>query len=135
MQYRLDKGSHSVYAIQLHLVMCVKYRKKILTGLLDDRLKEIVNEMAEQFKVQIIEQEADRDHIHILFSSRPSLAPSRFINSLKTVTSRRLRKEFPVVMEKHLWGGVFWSPSYFLASTGQVTLEAIKHYVETQKDA
>jgi len=70
-----------------------------------------------------------------VFSSRPSLAPSRFINSLKTVTSRRLRKEFPVVMKKHLWGGGFWSPSYFLASTGQVTLEAIRHYVETQKDA
>jgi len=115
--------------------MCVKYRKKILTGNLDDRLKEITEEMSAIFGIQIIEQETDMDHIHILFSSKPSIAPSRFINSLKSVVSRRLRKEFPTVMKKHLWGGVFWSPSYFLASTGQVTLEAIRHYVETQKEA
>jgi len=135
MEYRLDKGCHSVYSIQFHLVMCIKYRKKILTGSLDGRLKELVDEMSTKCGVQVIEQETDVDHIHILFSSKPSLAPSRFINSLKSVTSRRLRKEFPAVMKKHLWGRVFWSPSYFLASTGQVTLEAIRHYVETQKEA
>lgn len=133
MQYRLDKGCHSVYAIQFHLVMCVKYRKKILLGQLDTRLKDVVREVAVHFGIDIIQQETDKDHIHILFSCRPSLAPSRFINSLKTVVSRRIRKEFPDVVRKHLWGGVFWSPSYFLASTGQVTLEDIKRYVETQK--
>jgi putative transposase len=83
MQYKTDKGCHSVYAIQCHMVMCVKYRKKILTGDLDERRK----------------------------------------------------KEFPLIMKKHLWGGVFWSPSYFLASTGQVTLEVIRRYVETQEEA
>ena len=133
MQYKLDKGCHSVYAIQFHLVMCVKYRKKILIGGLDNRLKALTKEVAMHFKVGIIQQETDGDHIHILFSSRPSLAISRFINALKSVTSRKLRKEFPDVMKRHLWGGVFWSPSYFLATTGQVTLEAIRHYVETQK--
>ncbi len=135
MGYKLDKGCHSVYAIQFHLVMCVKYRKKILTGTLDDRLKEIAEEVTSKFGIQIIEQETDMDHIHILFSSKPAIAPSRFINNLKAITSRRLRKEFPAVMKRHLWGGVFWSPSYFLASTGQVTLEAIRHYVETQKES
>ncbi|MGD0883299.1 MAG: IS200/IS605 family transposase [Thermodesulfovibrionales bacterium] len=135
MRYKIDKGSHSVYAIQFHLVMCVKYKKKILTGLLDDRLKEIVDELSAKLGIQIIHRETDRDHIHILFSSRPSIAPSRFINSLKTAVSRRLRQEFPLVMRKHLRGGVFWSPSYFLASTGEVTLEAIRQYVETQEEA
>ena len=134
MQYRLDKGCHSVYSIQFHLVMCVRYREKVLTGELDTRLKELASQVARDFLIDIIEQETDMDHIHILFSSRPSIAVSRFINSLKSVTSRRLRKEFPSVMKKYLWGGVFWSPSYFLASTGQVTLEAIRHYVESQKE-
>ena len=133
MQYKLEKGCHSVYAIQFHLVMCVKYRKKILIGGLDNRLKALTKEVAMHFKVGIIQQETDGDPIDILFSSRPSLAISRFINALKSVTSRKLRKEFPDVMKRHLWGGVFWSPSYFLATTGQVTLEAIRHYVETQK--
>ncbi|HMK44013.1 MAG TPA: IS200/IS605 family transposase [Dissulfurispiraceae bacterium] len=134
MEYKLDKGCHSVYALQFHLVMCVQYRKKILTGMLDERLKGLVGQVAEHFKVQILQQETDKDHIHILFSGRPSLSISRFINSLKSVTSRKLRQEFPQVMKKHLWGGVFWSPSYFLATTGQVTLETIRHYVETQKE-
>ena len=134
MKYKLDAGCHSVYSIQFHLVMCVKYRKKILTGDLDERLKEVVEEIAGKFGIQIIEQETDMDHIHVLFSSKPSIAPSRFINSLKSVVSRRLRKEFPLIMQEYLRGGVFWSPSYFLASTGQVTLEAIRHYVETQKE-
>ena len=109
-------------------------RPFILTGDLDERLKEIVTEMAGRFGIQLIEQETNMDYIDILFASRPSVAPSRFINSLKSVTSRRIRKEFPLVMKKHLWGSVFWSPSYFLASTGQVTREAIRHYVETQKE-
>lgn len=134
MEYRLDKGCHSVYAIQFHLVMCVKYRRKVLTGKLDERLKEMVLALAKRFGITVIEQETDMDHIHVLFSSKPSVAPSRFINSLKSVTSRKLRKEFPAVMRKYLWGGVFWSQSYFLATTGQVTLEAIRHYVETQKE-
>ena len=133
MEYKLDKGCHSVYALQFHLIMCVKYRKKILTGEIDDRLKDLVEQVAEHFKVEILQQETDKDHIHILFSSRPALSASKFINSLKSVTSRKLRKEFPALMRKYLLGGAFWSPSYFLATTGQVTLEAIRHYVETQK--
>jgi putative transposase len=100
---------------------------------LDNRLKELAKEVAMHFKVGIIQQETDGDPIHIVFSSRPSLAVSRFINALKSVTSRKLRKEFPDVMKRQLWGRVFGSPSYFLATTGQVTLEAIRHYVETQK--
>ncbi|AMM40701.1 transposase IS200-family protein [Candidatus Desulfofervidus auxilii] len=134
MKYRLDKGCHSVYSLQFHLVMCVKYRKKVLVGVLDNRLKEIVRDVAKRFGIEIIEQETDKDHIHILFASRPPVTLSKFVNSLKSVSSRILRKEFPDVMSKHLWAGKFWSDSYFIASTGQVKLEDIKHYVSTQKE-
>ncbi|HAM53331.1 MAG TPA: IS200/IS605 family transposase [Nitrospiraceae bacterium] len=134
MDYKLDKGCHAVYAIQFHLVMCIKYRRKVLSGKVDMRLKDLTARVAEQFETRLIEQETDRDHIHILFSCKPSLAPSRFINSLKTVTSRLLRKEFPYITKRYLWKGVFWSPSYFLASVGQVTLADIRRYVETQKE-
>jgi len=95
---------------------------------------ELTRMVAEDFGVEIIEQETDKDHIQILFSSKRSLAASRFINSLKSVTSRRLRQELPSVMKKYLWGGVFWSPSYFVASTGQVSMEDIRHYVQSQKE-
>jgi len=132
MEYHLDKGCHSVYSLQFHLVLVTKYRKKVLVGKLAQRLKEIVEEVAKHFKVKIIEQETDKDHIHILFSGRPTLTLSKFVNSLKSVTSRKLRKEFPDVMKKELWGGKFWSQSYFIASVGQVKLEDVKHYVQSQ---
>lgn len=114
--------------------MCVKYRHKILQEELEKRLKQIVLDVAKKFRIEIIEQECDRDHIHILFSSPPSIAPSRFVNSLKSVTSKLLRKEFSDYLKQYLWNGKFWSESYFIASTGQVTLEDIKHYVQTQKE-
>jgi len=132
MKYKLDKGSHSIYTIQFHLVMCVKYRRKVLVDKVSNRLKEIVLEVAKSFGIEVIQQETDLDHIHILFSSRPSIAPSRFVNSLKSVSSRLLRKEFGDYLKQYLWNGKFWSDSYFIASTGQVTLEDIKHYVESQ---
>lgn len=131
MKYKIDKGCHSVYCIQFHLVFCVKYRRKVLTETISQRLKSLVNEIALKFKVKIIEQETDMDHIHILFASKPSVTLSKFINSLKSVSSRMIRKEFPEV-KKVLWKDKFWSPSYFLASVGQVTLDDVKKYVENQ---
>jgi putative transposase len=131
MKYRIDKGCHSLYCIQFHLVFCVKYRRKVLTVPVSERLKSLVSEIASKFDVHVIEQETDLDHIHVLFASKPSVTLSKFINSLKSVTSRMIRKEFPEV-KKDLWEDKFWSPSYFLASVGQVTLDDVKKYVENQ---
>lgn len=131
MKYSNDKGSHSVYNLQFHYVACVKYRRKVLTENVSVRLKEINLSVDTEVGVTIIEQETDRDHIHILFSAKPQIQLSKFINSLKSVSARLLFREFPDLKEK-LWGGAFWSPSYFLASTGQVTLDVLKRYVENQ---
>lgn len=131
MKYKVDKGCHSVYCIQFYLVFCVKYRRKVLTDIVSKKLKSLVLDIASKFEVQIIEQETDVDHIHILFASKPSVTLSKFINSLKSVTSRMIRKEFPEV-KKVLGENKFWSPSYFLASVGQVTRDDVKKYVENQ---
>ena len=131
MQYKLDKGNHSVYSIQFHYVACIKYRRKVLYGELVDRLKAINIDVARSFGINIVEQETAEDHIHILFSSKPQIQISKFVNSMKSVSARLIFKEFPYVKEI-LRKGHFWSPSYFLASTGQVTLEDIKHYIENQ---
>lgn len=133
MNYRTDKGAHSVYALHFHLVQTTKYRRKVLTGDVDDFLKRYTQEVFERFGLEIIEQETDLDHIHILFSSKPSVTISKVINSFKSVTSRQLRLRFPA-LKKSVRHDVFWSKSYFLASVGQVTLEDIRHYVQTQKD-
>lgn len=131
MRYTNDKGSHSIYNLQFHYVACVKYRRKVLTETVSARLKETNLSVAAEVGVTIIEQETDHDHIHILFSAKPQIQLSKLINSLKSVSARLLFREFPELKEK-LWGGSFWSPSYFLASTGQVTLDVLKRYVENQ---
>ena len=131
MKYNVDKGSHAVYSIQFHYVCCVKYRKKVLTEAVSDRLKSINHDIAENFGVKIIEQETSKDHIHILFASRPQTQVSKFINSMKSVSARRIRNEFPEIRDQ-LWEDAFWSRSYFIASTGQVTLDTLKEYVQNQ---
>jgi putative transposase len=131
MEYALRRGNHSVYTLQFHYVACVKYRRKVIDHAVSLRLKEFNREVAEAFGIEIVEQETAKDHIHILFSGKPQIALSRFINSLKAVSARRIFREFPDLRKK-LWKGHFWSPSYFLASTGQVTIEDLKRYVENQ---
>lgn len=131
MKYKLDKGNHSIYSLQFHYVACVKYRQKVLIDNIPNRLKAINLEVAKAFGIEIIEQETAIDHIHILFSGKPHVQLSKFVNSLKSVSARLIFREFHDVKKK-LWGGHFWSPSYFLASTGQITLEDLKKYVESQ---
>jgi len=131
MKYTKDKGSHSIYNLQFHYVACVKDRQKALTHEVSKRLKEINLSVAEEYGIAVIEQETDRDHVHILFSAKPTIQLSKFVNSLKSVSARLLFREFPELREK-LSDGSFWSQSYFLATSGQVTLEVLKRYVLKQ---
>nr|WP_236749128.1 IS200/IS605 family transposase [Acidianus manzaensis] len=83
--------------------------------------------MSETFEVDVIEIDVDKDHFHRVFKAKPTLNIPRYINTIKTITSREIQKNFP---EVKLWKVHLWAPSYFLA--GQVTLEALKQYVENQ---
>ena len=135
MKYKLDKSSHAVFSLQYHLVLIIKYRRKALCDeTIRERLKNIVWGLTKQLGVEIIAQEPAEDHIHILFKAKPSTDLVKTANTLKGVTARSLRKEFPQLKEL-LWGDSFWSDSYFLASTGQVSLDALKKYVEEQQSA
>ncbi len=132
MKYRLDKGSHSVYALQYHLVQCIKYRKKVLGDeKIMDLLRMKINEISQTFDVGVINMECDKDHFHMLFKAKPTLDIPKYLNAIKTITSREVRRKFPEIKKK-LWKDMFWSRSYFLATTGQVTLDELKKYVESQ---
>lgn len=131
MKYQLDKGCHAVYILRFHYICCVKYRRKALTPEVSEYLKNINKSIAEKHGVQLIEQETDRDHIHIIFASKPQIQLSKFINSLKSITARLIFRNFPEA-KKQLWGGHFWSPSYFLSTVGEVKLEDVKRYVQSQ---
>ena len=132
-KYKWDKNKHSVYSLNYHLIICVKYRQKPFTNdIIINRLKEIIIDISERYNVDVINQECDVDHIHILFKCKPQTDIVKYINSLKGLTSRILRKEFKE-LKNILWGKSFWSDSYCLITTGQVTLDVLKRYVESQR--
>jgi len=132
MIYNLDRGSHSVYSLHYHFVQCIKYRRKVLCNqVLIDFLKTKIHNISKTYDVEVLNIECDKDHFHLLFTSQPTLDIPKYINTIKTITSREIRKEFPEVKEM-LWEDAFWSRSYFIATTGQVTLDILKRYVESQ---
>jgi putative transposase len=132
MQYKLDRRAHSVYTLQYHLVQVVKYRNKAFDNeKIIDLLKQKIHEISTTFQVEVIDVGCDTDHFHMIFKSKPTLDIPKYLNAMKTITSREIRRTFPEIKEK-LWGEAFWSPSYFLATTGQVTLEQLKKYVDSQ---
>lgn len=132
MRYNLDRGSHSVYSLHYHFVQCIKHRRKVLCNpLLIDFLKTKIHNISKTYGVDILSIETDKDHFHMIFTAQPTLDIPKYINTIKTITSREIRKEFPEVKIR-LWEDKFWSRSYFLATTGQVTLDVLKKYVESQ---
>lgn len=133
MKYKLDKSSHAVFSLQYHLVLIIKYRRKALSDeAIRERLKNIIWDLAKQLCIEIIAQEPAEDHMHVLFKAKPSTDLVKTVNTLKGVTARLIRKEYPQLKDL-LWGDSFWSDSYFLASTGQVSLDVLKAYVENQQ--
>jgi putative transposase len=132
--YRVDKTNNAVFSLCYHFITVVKYRQKVFTAdaIISD-LKIITQDIAKDFEVEIVEQECGVDHLHILFRCKPTLELTKFINSLKGVSSRKLREKHKTFLKDKLWGDSFWSPSYFLATTGNVTIDILKEYVENQR--
>lgn len=132
--YHLDKTNNAVFSLQYHFITVVKYRQQVFTfDAIISSLKTMINQIAHNHDVQIIESGVGIDHLHILFRCKPTLDIPKFINTIKGNTSRNLRNQYAQFLQDKLWGDAFWSPSYFLATTGNVTIDIIKEYVENQR--
>lgn len=105
----------------------------MITGSVEELLKKESIRMIEHFEGKVVEIETDMDHIHILAELSPKYSVTEVVNSLKGVSSRMIRKNFPELDDNKDKKGRFWSPSYYCATTGGVTVETIKKYVESQK--
>ncbi|MFI5323983.1 MAG: IS200/IS605 family transposase [Thermodesulfobacteriota bacterium] len=127
----LTHSYHSVFSLNYHLVLVVACRRAVLTERVLERCLEITRDIAVDFNAAVVEANGENDHIHILLSAPPDFNLCRMINSLKTVTSRRLKKEFPEIRKK-LWKEKFWTSSYFVVTAGGAPLEVIKKYIEEQ---
>lgn len=128
---KLYSNNHSVFALHYHLVMCIKYRRKVINDSISDRLKDIFADIAPNYGVELIEWNHDIDHVHLLFKAKPNTEISKLLNAYKSASSRRIKNEFPDI-RKYLWKEYFWSKSYCLVTTGGATLEVVKQYIENQ---
>ena len=127
-----NKLHHCVYNLKYHLVIVTKYRKKCISNSIMIRLKEIFSVLRQKWECSLIEFNGEADHIHILVDLNPKIALSMFINNLKTVSSRYIRKEFSNYLSKFYYKPVFWSRSYCILTCGGAPLSVIKKYIEQQ---
>lgn len=129
-EYR--SGRHCVFQLHAHLIFTPKYRRRVFEGVHIEAMREIFTRVCEGFHVELAEFNGESDHVHLLVNFPPSVELSKLVNSLKGVSSRLLRKQFPE-LEKRYWKNVLWSRSYFAASCGGAPMEIIRQYVEQQK--
>ncbi|WP_017324008.1 IS200/IS605 family transposase [Synechococcus sp. PCC 7336] len=128
----LKRGYRNVYDLNIHLVLVTKYRARVINQEMLSRLKEIFEQTCQKWNCTLVEFNGEVDRVHLLIEFPPDVALSKLVNNLKTVSSRLIRKQFPERVAQFFQKPVFWTGTYFIASTGGVTLEQIKQYVEQQ---
>ncbi|HVT30716.1 MAG TPA: IS200/IS605 family transposase [Lacipirellulaceae bacterium] len=124
-------GAHSRFDLKYHFVWVTKYRKKVLTGAVGMRVRELVREVCRTNEIEILQGAVSADHVHVLLSCPPTLSPSKIMQYIKGKTSRKLMMEFKHI-EKQYWGRHLWARGYFVATSGNVTDEVIAEYIRSQ---
>ncbi len=125
------KGSHTIYDIKYHIVWITKYRKPVLSGLVAERCREIIRQVCKEEEVEIMKGHVSKDHIHLFVSVPPTLSVSKLVQLVKGRSSRKLLQE-DKNLQKQYWGQHLWARGYFVASSGNITDEMIKDYIENQ---
>ena len=125
------KNSHTVYDIKYHVIWVTKYRYKVLSGPIAIRARELIRQGCEARGIIILQGSVGKDHIHLLISCPPSLAPSKILQYLKGRSSRLLQDEFPE-LKKRYCGQHLWARGYFCATVGTVTEDIIRNYIANQ---
>ncbi len=127
MQQR--RSSHSVYALQVHLVFSTKYRYKVLRGELQERCRDLIVQTCDALDVRILKGVVSADHVHLHVSYPTRLAVSDLVRRIKGRSARKLLAEYPT-LKKRYWGGHFWGIGYGAWSTGEITDQIVQEYLE-----
>jgi len=125
-------GRHCAFLLHAHLVFVTKYRRMVFEARHLDRMEQVLRDVCADFETELVEFNGENNHVHLLVSFPPKVAVARLVNSLKGVSSRRLRQEFPD-LHRHYWRGArLWSGSYFAGSVGGAPLSVLRRYIEDQ---
>jgi putative transposase len=125
-------GRHCVFVLHAHLVFVTKYRHEVFTDTHHRRLEQIMRDVCNDFEVELAEFNGGNDHVHLLVNFPPKVALSKLVNSLKGVSSRRMRQEFPELSRHYYQANRLWSGSYFAGSAGGAPLSIVHQYIEQQ---
>lgn len=125
--------NHCKYLVQYHLIWCPKFRYNVLKGNVEETLKRILAEICNKYEYEILELEVMADHIHIFVSTKPTVAPTDIVRTLKSITAIQLFKEFPALKKFYSRCGSLWSKGYFVSTIGKVSAETIQKYIQEQK--
>lgn len=128
----LTSNNHSVFKLQYHLILVTKYRKKVINNDISIFLKNIFERIAPDYNIKITEWNHDCDHVHILLEAHPNTQMTKYINAVKSASSRLVKKEFPEI-KNQLYKESFWSKSFCLLTTGGASIEAIQKYIQQQR--
>ncbi|MFE3903386.1 IS200/IS605 family transposase [Streptomyces sp. NPDC059153] len=125
-------GRHCAFALHAHLVFVTKYRHRVFEDVHLTRMEEVMRAVCEDFECELVEFNGEDNHVHLLVNFPPKVALSKLVNSLKGVSSRRLRQEYPELV-RHYWRAQrLWSGSYFAGSAGGAPLSTVRQYIEQQ---
>ena len=125
------KSAHTVFQLHYHFVFIPKYRKPVLRGDIGLRVRDLIREICRTNDIDILQGHVRPDHVHLLLSVPPSLAPSKVMQAIKGKTSHHLMQDFRA-LRKEFWGRHLWARGFFVATTGNVTDEVVKKYIELQ---
>lgn len=128
---KFKSNNNVVYSCKYHIIFCPKYRRKVLVGAIASRLKELLAQIAIEIKVEILEMEIMPDHVHLLVEVDPQFGIHRAVKRFKGATSRCLRLEFPELKSRL---PTLWTNSYFVSTVGGAPLEAVKMFIQNQKE-
>jgi putative transposase len=130
--HNIRTGRHCTFVMHVHLVFVTKYRHRVFTDTHLTRMEEIMRAVCADFETELVQFNGQSNHVHLLVNFPPKIAISKLVNSLKGVSSRRMRQEFPD-LTRHYWRAQrLWSGSYFAGSVGGPPLNIVQQYIEQQ---
>ena len=125
--------NHCKFLLQYHIIWCPKFRFNVLKNGVDKSLKEILLKISQRYEYEIKEMEIMPDHIHIFISTKPTVAPSDVVRTLKSISAIELFKQYPDLKKFYSRCGSLWSKGYFASSIGNVSEETVRRYIQEQK--
>lgn len=137
MKTQLRSGAHAVFRIQFHIIFVTKYRKNVIDQAILSKLNEVFTRVCEKRKCILLEFNGEENHVHLLVDAHPDNNISQLISSLKSASSRIVRKEFQDYLKQFYWkkeDPSFWTDAYCVISAGGAPLETIKEYIQSQQE-